>query len=111
MKKILLLSILSIFLVALSANAAPEPKIEVSTSPSVKLSGVVFDNQTNESLAGAIITANGQKVYSDFDGNFLLDNLCEGKCQVKISMISYQDQTVMVDLNNMSSLEVNLKQR
>ena len=111
MKKIIFSTILLSLFVSININAAPEPNVEATASYSKVLNGIVADNQTDEALTGAIITANGQKVYTDFDGNFKLSNLCDGKCELKISMISYQDQTLMVDLNNIETLQVKLQQR
>ena len=90
-------------------KASPEAKAEVQANTIVK--GMVFDNLTNETLAGAVITANNQKIYTDLDGNFTLSNLCEGKCLINISMISYKDQTIEIDLHNSQTLEIKLFQR
>lgn len=91
-------------------NASTEVKSEVIEQSNV-LKGIVSDKLTKETLAGAIITANGQKVYTDLDGNFSISNLCGGKCQIKISLISYKDQTLDIDTNNLQSVHVNLEQR
>jgi hypothetical protein len=112
MKKELFLSIIALVFVTLQVTAAPEPKAEVaSVSQSSIIRGLVMDQNTNEVLAGAIITANGQKVYTDLDGNFRLPNSIHGKCELKISFISYQDQTLVVDANQSRTLEIKLQQR
>lgn len=114
MKKVMFLTVVSLMVFSLSASAkdsvSPEVKTEVVDQSNV-LKGIVFDKQTQETLAGAIITANGQKVYTDLDGNFSISNLCGGKCQLKISLISYKEQTVDIDTNNLKSLQVKLEQR
>ncbi len=114
MKKVLFLSVLALLFISMNASAskspAPAPKVEVQSQATV-LKGMIFDNHTNETLAGAVITANGQKVYSDLDGNFSINNLCDGKCQLKISLISYEDQVLEVDLQNAKTLEIKLQQR
>jgi len=114
MKKVMFLSVVSLMLFSLSVsakgNVSPEVKTEVLDQSNV-LKGIVFDKQTQETLAGAIITANGQKVYTDLDGNFSISNLCGGKCQLKISLISYREQTVEVDTNDLKMLQVKLEQR
>lgn len=114
MKKVFILTIIALFILSLNASAvkspAPEPKVETQVQKPV-LRGMILDNQTKETLAGAVITANGQKVYSDLDGNFTLTNLCDDKCQIKISMISYEDQTLLVDLKNENALQIKLQQR
>jgi len=114
MKKVLFLSILSLLFISMNVSASnnpvPEPKPEAQIQTSV-LRGMVFDKTTNETLAGAVITANGKKVYSDLDGNFSIPNSCTGKCQLKISMISYKDENLEIDLNNIETLKIKLQQR
>jgi len=113
MKKVLILSILSLILISLNVSAAgsptPEPKTEILSQSSTVLKGMIFDNQTAETLAGAVITANGQKVYSDLDGKFSIKNVCNGKCQLKISLISYKEQTIEVDVDSQDSKPVQIK--
>ncbi len=85
---------------------ATETKIET-----LSISGMVSDILTNETLTGAVVTANGKKVFTDFDGNFSIDNLCSGKCLIKISMISYEDQTVELDIVSGKKVDIKLKRR
>ncbi|MFZ4725969.1 MAG: carboxypeptidase-like regulatory domain-containing protein [Paludibacter sp.] len=112
MKKILFYSVIALLSISLNATSAPkpEPKIEIQNQ-TTSLRGMVSDNLTNETLAGAVITANGQKIYSDLDGNFTISNLCSAKCQIKISLISYEDQNVEIDLQNTKTLQIKLQQR
>ncbi len=108
----LLLSILSVLFISMNVTAAPkpEPKAEMQSQTTV-LKGMINDMLTNESLAGATITANGQKVYSDLDGNFAISNVCNGKCQIKINMISYKDELLEIDTNSNSTVKIKLQQR
>ena len=113
MKKVVFLSIIALMVssINLSASPTPEPKPETQVQTSKVIHGMVFDNLTNETLAGAVITANNQKVYTDLDGNFSISNLCEGKCQLKISLISYKDQIIELDLHNSQTVQIKLQQR
>jgi len=117
MKKILFIAFVSVFGVVSGVwskeTANTEIKAETSTEIQVNktLKGVVFDKLTNESLAGVVVTANGQKVYTDLDGNFTVNNVCNGKCRITISMISYADQTMEVDTDNGQQLRIELSQR
>jgi hypothetical protein len=114
MKRILFIAAISMSLFHLNVSAKDSASTEVkaeAVEQSNVLKGVVSDKLTKETLAGAIITANGQKVYTDLDGNFCISNLCGGKCQIKISLISYRDQTIDIDTNNLQSLQVKLEQR
>lgn len=116
MKKIIFLAFFSLAIISL--NAANEVKTESSakttTETSVQnnlvINGLVIDSATDETLAGAVISVDGQKIYSDLDGNFEIKNVKGGKVKVTISMISYADQVVEIDLGNENSLKVKMKQ-
>jgi len=114
MKKMLFISLIAIMCFTLHVSAKENQNIETKTEAIDQnhvLKGFVFDKSTNETLAGAIITANGQKVYSDLDGNFEVANVCGGKCEIKVSLISYVDETVEIDTNNLQSIQIKLHQR
>ncbi|MHB9055854.1 MAG: carboxypeptidase-like regulatory domain-containing protein [Paludibacteraceae bacterium] len=116
MKKLFFLAFFSVVLIGL--NAANEVKSEtntkVNTETSVQntfvINGLVIDSATNETLAGAVIMVNGQKIYSDLDGNFEIKNVKGEKVKVTVSMISYADQVVEINPNNVNTLNVKLKQ-
>jgi hypothetical protein len=76
----------------------------------VSINGIVAD-ETNETLAGAVIAVNGQKVYTDLDGNFTLANLGGSKCELTVSMISYETQTIEMDLAKNKDVAIVLKKR
>ena len=61
------------------------------------LHGLVIDHVTNETLPGAIVTVDGETVYTDLDGNFILKNVKPGKVKLTVSMISYADQMIEID--------------
>ena len=115
MKRILFIALAVSMLFAVSTSAkekaSPEATASVATVSTKSLSGMILDKQTSESLAGAVVVINGQKIYSDLDGNFTLNNVCDGKCEIKVSMISYQDQTIEVDTKNLKTLKIQLSQR
>lgn len=66
---------------------------EVAKMTTTNLSGVVLDNETGEALVGVAIRLEGsnQTVYTDFDGNFQIDNVVPGKYNVLSNYISYSD--------------------
>jgi len=105
---LVLINVISV--TAKDAAANQEMRTEVSVTNNV-LKGVVFDKLTNERLAGVAIVVNGQKVYSDLDGNFTVSNQGNGNCELKFSMISYVEQTLIVDLNKENSLKIALNMR
>ena len=114
MKKLFSIVLVSIAILSLSAKgvASTEAKAAVVSEvvSSDRLNGIIFDKDTKESLAGAVITLNGQKIYSDLDGKFNLDNV-SGKVQLKVSLISYEEKTIEFDSSNNSTLKIELNQR
>ena len=107
---ILMLALLNVSNLSSKGKAEAEAKATVSVS-TVELNGIIFDKNTNESLAGVVVLVNGQKVYTDFDGNFTVKNVCNGVCELKISMISYEDRILRIDTRKDSELKIALKQR
>lgn len=116
MKTIKIVSLLVLMVITSAVVGAKEKEqlkenaTEVKTE-TLSLNGVVLDKLTGETLAGAVVTANGKKLYTDFDGNFSLDNVCNGKCSIKVSLISYQEQTIEVDPASVKQVEIKLKRR
>ena len=62
-----------------------------------KLSGIVVDFETGESVIGASIAVVGQKVgaVSDIDGNFSIE-LSEGEIELEFSCIGYKSQRILI---------------
>jgi len=114
MKKLTIIALFSVLLVnvnLMAKEASPAAKAEsavVTTATEIK--GMVFDKTTNESLAGASVLINGKKVYTDLDGNFTIP-ANSGNCELRISMISYEEKVMTVNLNGASTLKIELNQR
>jgi len=115
MKKLFSIVLVSVLVFSLSAKGTATTEAKASTASevisSVKLNGIIFDKDTKESLAGAVVTINGQKIYSDLDGKFVINNINNTKLQVKVSLISYEEKTFEIDPSNASSINVELNQR
>ena len=114
MKKVLFISFVSIMFFSMSISAKKNQVVETKAETIDQnriLKGLVFDKLTKETLAGAVITANGKKIYTDLDGNFAVSNLCGDKCQIKVSLISYVDKTIEIDTNNLDPVKIQLQQR
>ncbi len=110
MKKIfILLAILSTTVVFASNSS----KVAPSPTPAVvnEIQGVVLDKKTNEPLAGALVVVNDQKIYTDFDGKFKVSNLKVTEPTLKITMISYFEENLNVDLTKKDELKIQLNQR
>ena len=116
MKKIFFFAIFSLAIISL--NAANKVKAEADAKANAEVSvqknainGRVIDAVTNETLAGAEISVNGQKIYSDLDGNFDIKDAKGEKIKITISMISYADQVVEIEPGTHNLLNVKLKQK
>lgn len=81
-----------------------------STSAVYHLSGTVYDPNANEALSGASITVDGKKYYSDLSGNFHIPQLSRGKHVISVDFISYQSQTMEIDLNKDEDMRIAIKQ-
>lgn len=88
-------------------NVATEAIRKVNT---VDISGSVVDKKSNESLAGAAIFIDGNKYYSDLDGNFSVSDLKPGKHTVRVELISYQPSEIQVDLQKDKTIHIGMVQ-
>jgi len=76
-----------------------------ATIAATTICGQVVDKLTGEPLAGVCVTAGSHAVYTDFDGNFTVEQPVGSS--LNVSLISYEAQQVQV---NGSSLVVELVQ-
>jgi len=115
MKKLFTIAILFTFIAALSAKETASPEVKAAVATEVvttkKISGVLFDKNTKECLAGAVVTVNGQKVYTDLDGKFEIANTSNAKVQLKVNMISYESSVIEIDPSKNSNINIELNQR
>lgn len=76
---------------------------------SYTLTGKVVDNV--ESLTGVKVMLDHEEVevYTDFDGNFTIDNVLEGDHVISFSMVAYDDKEVKVNPRKDSNLKVELE--
>lgn len=70
--------------------------------------GKVLDN--HESLTGVKIMVDNipTTVYTDFEGNFLLNNLTQGKHTFSFSMVAYENKIIEIDLTELQHIEIKL---
>lgn len=118
MKTAILLLIASLFTVATSfaaesnksAEAKPEPAASalVNSKQTFVLKGRVVDTDA-QSLAGASIIVAGKKLYTDLDGNFSVTLDGSSRCELKASMISFEEQQLEVSPNS-GNLVIRMKQ-
>lgn len=76
---------------------------------SFSISGTVVDN--NESLTGVKVLLDGKEtvVYTDFDGNFTINNVLAGEHTISFSLITYNNKEITFDPSKENSLEVELQ--
>lgn len=120
MKKMVLVFV-SMFLMVISTMANPvtnnntkesakEAKTE-AVEAVYSLNGSIFDPNCDEAVSGASITIDGKKYYSDLSGNFSIPSLSKGEHTVVVDFVSYQSQTLKVDVDNNKELKIELKQQ
>ncbi len=99
-----LFSILFLFSVLAFANNNETTKIKTTT-----LKGKVVDH--TENLTGVKVSIDNEEtiVYTDFDGNFSLENVPVGVHKIELSLITYQNKEVEVDLTQGNHLEIKLE--
>lgn len=80
-------------------------------SETKSLTGKVTDIKSGETLAGALISVVGTdiKAYSDFDGNFLIENISEGPVEIKVSLVSYKEYIIKNPVQPSSDDELNIR--
>jgi len=91
-----ILSIIAILFISLSVFAENEKGKNTETS-GTQISGKVIDHMTGENLAGVKIQVMNSDivVYTDLDGNFLLDFPTNtNQSQLQITYISYETMVV-----------------
>lgn len=98
--------------------ASPEPAAAalntLASSETVTeniITGKVLDENTAEVLAGVCLSYNGQKIYTDLEGNFSIKNISKGTAKLTASMISYEEQLVEIKEDQSKELKIKLKQR
>lgn len=109
--------ILSIVFIALIGIAYADNEGVNSNAPEsapvemVSFSGTVIDFASGEALTGVEVTVEGTdiKVYTDFDGNFEIDNVKPGNYNIIASYISYDKSLIENFEANKQNKEVDIK--
>src|SRR5688572_16017700 len=90
----------SVFLLALSAYAAPLLAEQVATTQArkIRVTGVVRDESNNITLPGLPVeVVGGETVYTDVDGRYVVD-VDPGTYELKVSMDGYETRTIKVNV-------------
>ncbi len=78
------------------------------------VTGTVVDKQTSETLAGVEVRVKGTNIvtFTDFDGNFFINDLPSGSYELQFSYVTYSATKVVTgDCNNCPAVSVVLGQR
>jgi hypothetical protein len=75
--------------------------------------GKVTDAKTNESIEAALVEIKGLqfKTATDSNGNYRFKNVPAGKIEIKVSYLSYEQETLMIDVPPGQILEVDIQLR
>jgi len=98
---ILIIALFSLTSSFANNNEKNEPK-------SFLITGKVVDN--NESLTGVKVVLDGKEmvVYTDFDGNFVIENVVPGEHTLSLSLITYDNKVVTFNPSSNNNLEIEL---
>ena len=91
-----------------------DDKNDTNTTMTTSLKGQVVDEDTGEALTGVKLKIKGEDVssYTDFEGNFKLQDLKPGKYNIETSFISYKDkvcETISLELNQKNEMIIKMK--
>lgn len=110
MKKGAILFVAMIFGITVFSEENKIEKTDKATVSIQKLQGKVVDSTNGEALVGAAVMVDGTgiTVYTDFDGNFEINNAELASVSITVSLISYEKIKVNATTTS-KELRVNLK--
>ena len=110
MKKGILIVALSLVF-TIFVQATDTEKVNIPPVASLSINGVIADLDTDETLAGVMVSIEGTdyKTLTDLDGNFSFEGLEEGNYDLKITYISYKDVKVENVKTNSKDQAIELK--
>lgn len=91
-----------------AGNVTTNTEVKAAT---IQLTGNVMDTKSNETLAGATVYIDGEKAYSDLDGNFTFTDIKPGKHKISVELISYEKSEQEIDINQNSKINIHLVQK
>ena len=109
MKKLQLLIVFAVLLIPVYSVNFDEGITKKSS-----LNGQVVDKNSGEPLSGVCVKLTGLDltVYTDFDGNFVVDNMFPGKYDLLVSMLTYEKvhkEKILVSVGENNYLKVELE--
>jgi hypothetical protein len=106
MKTIVTIIALFTFTLAFANNNKSDKEVKMCS-----ISGNVVDAQ--ESLTGVKVWLDGKEttVYTDFDGNFTINNVVEGEHTIAFSLIAYKNKEVVLNTKSNEKVTVELNEK
>jgi len=116
MRKITLLLVFGLLMLVLVLFSAYASDLSVNSGSVVSkstISGTITDKLNNEPLAGVEIKLmdSNVKVYSDFEGKFVIKDVQPGAHAIIINFISYQNtvENILTVSGNTTTVKIKLK--
>jgi hypothetical protein len=110
MKRLLHLSALLILIVGIVSFSFPDEKEKGKSSKlnSTSISGKIIDAKTSETLVGVSVELEGTdySTYTDFEGNFVFEDLQPGNYKITTSLVSYQKKTSEIELEGKNKINI-----
>ena len=77
------------------------------------IAGKIIDQQTKEPLIGAIVNIKKQNksTFSDVNGNYKIEKLCEGKFLLTVNILGYESKNFEVNLSHETKQNINLTEK
>ncbi len=99
MKKVLIL-LVALF-IGVNFSYAGNDETKDNPVATTSMSGKIIDKVSGETLAGVMVALDGtdKKVFTDFDGNFTIEEITPGEYTISCSLISYKNNEIKIDLN------------
>ncbi|MCF8326467.1 MAG: carboxypeptidase-like regulatory domain-containing protein, partial [Leadbetterella sp.] len=74
--------------------------------------GKIIDRQSGEVVVGALVEINAQKkaTFTNKNGEYLIENVCEGKYEMNIRILGYDSQKLEVNLEHENTHDFNLNE-
>ena len=109
----IILTIISLLIGSAYADNSITDKGKGNPSTIISIKGIVLDEHTGEALAGVkvVVTELDQEVYTDLDGNFEFENLLKDTYNIETEMISYEKQSLKVDIGVSDDLKIMMENK
>ena len=110
MKSIVILIAFVVASTTIFASGGNEnPKTESSST--FELSGYIIDEISGEALVGVAVRIGSQTTYTDFEGQFKIENLSLAQVTLKTSYVAYEDKEMEINPDSKSELRIALKEK